>query len=152
MTSDSRIRTILMVDDDADDCMLVRDALSEVGAAHDLRLASDGEELFEYLERRGKFAARNAAPRPDLILLDLQMPRKNGRESLKELKAAPRWRRIPVVVLTTSTAVDDVDYAYEMGVNSYVTKPTTFRTLVEAVRLITTYWLELVESPARNEY
>jgi len=147
MVRDSRTRRILMVDDDVDDCMLVRDALCEIGSAHDLRFANDGEELFEYLERRGKFAGPDRAPRPDLILLDLQMPRKNGRESLKQLKSEPAWRRIPVVVLTTSTAADDVNYAYETGVNSYVTKPTTFRTLVEAVRLITTYWLELVEPP-----
>lgn len=147
MARDTRIRTILMVDDDADDCMLVRDAIDEVGAVCDLRFAGDGEELFEYLERRGRFAGQDAAPRPDLILLDLQMPRRNGRESLKLLKSEPAWRRIPVVVLTTSTAADDVNYAYELGVNSYVTKPATFRTLVEAVRLMTAYWFELVEPP-----
>ncbi len=139
-----------MVDDDVDDCTLVRDALEEIGASHDLRFAGDGEELFDYLEGRGRFATRKAAPRPDLILLDLQMPRKNGRESLKQLKTERAWRRIPVVVLTTSTAVDDINYAYEMGVNSYVTKPATFRTLVEAVRLITTYWFELVEPPQND--
>ncbi|MDY0169334.1 MAG: response regulator [Thermoguttaceae bacterium] len=150
MARDTRTRTILMVDDDADDCTLVRDALGEIGVVHDLRFAGDGEELFDYLERRGRFAAGNMAPRPDLILLDLQMPRKNGRESLKQLKSEPAWRRIPVVVLTTSTAADDINYAYEMGVNSYVTKPTTFRTLVEAVRLMTTYWFELVEPPQND--
>ncbi len=148
MARSTPIRTILMVDDDPDDCMLVRDVLEEIGVSHVLELAEDGEELFEYLERRGKFAVRANARRPDLILLDLQMPRKNGRESLKQLKTEPAWRRIPVVVLTTSTATDDVNYAYEMGVNSYVTKPTTYRTLVEAVRLITAYWLELVEAPS----
>ncbi len=150
MLRDTLTRTILMVDDDADDCTLVRDALFEIGVSYDLRFANDGEELFEYLERRDRFAARNMAPRPDLILLDLQMPRKNGRESLKQLKSDPAWRGIPVVVLTTSTAADDVNYAYEMGVNSYVTKPATFRTLVDAVRLITTYWLELVQLPQND--
>ena len=142
------IRTILMVDDDPDDCMLVHDALVEIGASHALEFAGDGEELFEYLECRGKFAVRADARQPDLILLDLQMPRKNGRESLKQLKNEATWRRIPVVVLTTSTAVGDVEYAYEMGVNSYITKPTTYRTLVEAVRLIATYWLGLVKLPS----
>ena len=136
-----------MVDDDADDRMLVRDALSDIQAPHDLRFARDGEELFEYLERRGPFAGRGAAPRPDLILLDLQMPRKNGRESLKQLKSEPAWRCIPVVVLTTSTAAEDIHYAYEAGVNSFVTKPTTFRSLVETVRILTAYWLELVQPP-----
>ena len=147
MPDDSRIRTILMVDDDPDDCTLVRDAMLEIGAVHDLRFACDGEELFEYLERRGRFAGPDMAPRPDLILLDLQMPRKNGRESLRQLKADPAWRRIPVVVLTTSSAAADVDYAYEMGANTYVPKPPTFRTLVEAVRLLTQYWFELAQTP-----
>ncbi len=147
MPYDIRTRTILMVDDDADDCSLVRDALVEIGAAHDLRFAGDGEELFDYLERRGRFAATSTAPRPDLILLDLQMPRKNGRESLRQLKSDPAWRSIPVVVLTTSTAPADVNYAYEMGVNSYMTKPVTFRMLVEAVRLLTQYWFELAQTP-----
>lgn len=150
MARDIRIRTILMVDDDVDDCALVRDALEEIGTSHDLRFACDGEALFDYLERKGRFTDRNTAPRPDLILLDLQMPRKNGRESLKQLKTERAWRRIPVVVLTTSTAADDINYAYEMGVNSYVTKPATFRTLVEAVRLITTYWFDLVEPPPND--
>ncbi len=150
MPRERRTRTILMVDDDADDCTLVREALVEIGAVHDLRCAGDGEELFEYLERRGRFAARATAPRPDLILLDLQMPRKNGRESLRQLKSEPAWRRIPVVVLTTSTAPGDVNYAYEMGVNSYVTKPTTFRTLVDAVRLIIEYWFELARTPEND--
>jgi CheY-like chemotaxis protein len=150
MARGTAIRTILMVDDDPDDCMLVHDALMEIGAPHVLEFAGNGEELFEYLERRGKFAVRADARRPDLILLDLQMPCKNGRESLKQLKNEAAWRRIPVVVLTTSTAAGDVEYAYQMGVNSYVTKPTTYRTLVEAVRLIATYWLGLVELPSTD--
>ncbi len=139
-----------MVDDDPDDCMLVQDALAEIGVPHTLEFAENGEELFEYLERRGRFAARANGRLPDLILLDLQMPRKNGCESLKQLKAEPAWRRIPVVVLTTSTAAEDISRAYEMGVSSYVTKPTTYRTLVDAIRLITAYWLELVEPPPRE--
>lgn len=136
-----------MVDDDPDDCMLVRDALAEIGSRHVLEVAGNGDDLFDYLECRGKFAGRADACHPGLILLDLQMPCKNGRESLKQLKSEAAWRRIPVVVLTTSTAASDVGYAYDMGVNSYVTKPTTYRTLVEAMRIITAYWLELVEPP-----
>jgi len=136
-----------MADDDMDDCLLMRDALSETGIQYDLRVVGDGEELFDYLDRSGKFAEPEAAPRPDLILLDLRMPRKDGREALRQLKADPHWRRTPVVMLTTSTAEDDVRYAYEQGVNSYITKPVTFRTLVDSVRLLSQYWFELVERP-----
>jgi len=147
MNQADRVRTILMVDDDRDDCLLVRDALAEVPGCYDLRFVGDGEELFEYLGRVGRFTQPHEAPHPELILLDLRMPRKDGREALRELKNDCRWRRIPVVVLTTSTAEDDVRYAYEQGVNSYITKPTTFRTLVDSVRLLSRYWFELVQGP-----
>jgi len=147
MSDTPRPPVILMADDDMDDCLLVRDALSEACDRCDLRFVGDGEELFEYLERHGRFAEPGAAPSPDLILLDLRMPRKDGRETLRELKASSRWRRIPVVVLTTSTSDDDIRFAYDQGVNSYMTKPTTFRTLVESVGLLAKYWFKLVRCP-----
>jgi CheY-like chemotaxis protein len=147
MNDDARSPVILMADDDTDDCLLVRDALNEACGRCDLRFVGDGEELFEYLGRDGKFAEVGAAPRPDLILLDLRMPRKDGRESLRQLKAEPRWRRIPVVVLTTSTSEDDIRFAYDHGVNSYMTKPTTFRELVDAVGLLIRYWFKLIRCP-----
>lgn len=139
--------TILMADDDADDCLLVQEALKETGQTHDLRIVRDGEELMDYLRRRGDYATPRTSPRPDLILLDLKMPRKDGREALRELKADPRFGIIPIVVLTTSMAKDDIGFCYRIGVNSYVTKPTTFRGLVDLMLTLEKYWFELVELP-----
>jgi CheY-like chemotaxis protein len=121
MAEHSKPYTIPMADDDADDCLLVMDAMQELRLAHDLRFVHDGEELADYLYRRGEYANGQNAPRPDLILLDLKMPKKDGREVLRELKSDPRFRRIPVVALTSSTAADDVAFSYDAGVNSYVT-------------------------------
>lgn len=147
MATSGRTRTILMADDDADDCRLVADALREIRLRHDLRFVRDGEELSDYLSRRGKYANGKDSPRPDLILLDLRMTKKDGREALREIKSDPRLRRIPVVALTTSTAEDDVRYSYEVGANSYVTKPATFRALVALMRTLSQYWFEMVELP-----
>ena len=104
-----------MADDDGEDCLLVRDALRETGRPCDLRFVRDGEELFDYLRHEGEYEDGRDAPWPDLILLDLKMPRKDGRETLRELKSDPHWRRIPVVALTTSTAGDDVEFCYDVG-------------------------------------
>jgi CheY-like chemotaxis protein len=139
-------RTILMADDDAEDCQLVLDALREAGQPHEVRFVRDGEELFDYLRRRGEYE-NGQVPRPDLILLDYKMPRKDGREALSELKADPLLRRIPVVMLTTSTAQEDIGSTYDTGVNSYITKPVTFREWVETIELLSRYWFELVELP-----
>ena len=140
-------RMILMADDDAEDCQLVRDALREAGQPHDLRFVRDGEELFDYLRHRGQYEHANGAPLPDLILLDFNMPRKDGREALREIKADPQLRRIPVVALTTSTAEDDIAFSYDIGVNSFITKPTTFRQWVRIIRILSKYWFEIVELP-----
>ena len=139
--------TILMADDDADDCLLVQEALRESKQPHDLRIVRDGQQLLDYLRRRGDYQQSPDLPRPDLILLDLKMPRKDGREALSELKADPRLRSIPIVVLTTSTARDDICFCYRMGVNSYITKPATFRGLVDLLGTLSKYWFELVELP-----
>jgi len=147
MAKSGKRRTILMADDDAEDCQLVRDALGEAGQSHDLRFVRDGEELFDYLRHRGEYANGRSAPRPDLILLDFKMPRKDGREALKEIKADAQLRRIPVVVLTTSTAEDDIAFSYDMGVNSFITKPATFRQWVKIIRTLSKYWFEVVELP-----
>jgi len=147
MADSGKRRTILMADDDAEDCQLVRDALGEAGQSHDLRFVRDGEELFDYLRHRGEYANGRSAPRPDLILLDFKMPRKDGREALKEIKADAQLRRIPVVVLTTSTAEDDIAFSYDMGVNSFITKPATFRQWVKIIRTLSKYWFEVVELP-----
>ena len=139
--------TILMADDDAEDCLLARDALAEAGQPHQLRFVRDGEELFDYLRRSGEYSDGRDVPRPDLILLDLKMPKMDGREVLLEIKADPRFKRIPVVALTTSTAADDVGFSYDVGVNSYVTKPTTFRDLIDLMNTLSKYWFELAELP-----
>jgi len=137
-----------MADDDADDCLLVQEAMRESNQPHDLRIVRDGQQLLDYLRRLGEYQHSPDVPRPDLILLDLKMPRKDGREALSELKADPRLRSIPIVVLTTSTARDDITFCYRMGVNSYITKPATFRGLVDLLRTLSKYWFELVELPA----
>jgi len=152
MSKPTQRRTILMADDDAEDCLLVRDALHETGRPCDLRFVRDGEELFDYLRQGGEYAGGGNSPWPDLILLDLKMPRKDGRETIRDLKADPRYRRIPVVALTTSSAGDDVDFAYGVGVNAYITKPTTFRELVDILDALGKYWFEVVELPPKARH
>lgn len=139
---------ILLAEDDPDDRVLLRDALTEGRLVNDLRCVEDGEELMDYLHHRGRYAGKSAAPRPGLILLDLNMPRKDGREALKEIKADPGLRQIPVVVLTTSQAEEDIFRSYDLGANSFVTKPLTFKSLVDLMRTLGRYWLEIVELPA----
>jgi CheY-like chemotaxis protein len=137
--------TILMADDDRDDCLLVRKAFEASRLVNDLRFVEDGEELMDYLRRRGKYAD---APRPGLILLDLNMPRKDGREALKEIKDNPDLREIPVVVLTTSKSEEDIFRSYNLGANSYITKPVTFEGLVDVMKALGKYWFEIVELPS----
>jgi two-component system response regulator len=138
---------ILMADDDADDRMLTKDALAESRVLNDLRFVEDGEELLDYLKGRGKFTDRDQSPRPGLILLDLNMPKKDGREALKEIKADPELRRIPIVVMTTSKAEEDVYRSYDLGASSFITKPVTFDRLVELMKTMGQYWVEFVELP-----
>jgi len=145
MSPQPRPITVLVADDDPDDRLLVREAWQENRLPHDLRFVSDGEALLDYLNRHGTHAAPGAAPRPDLVLLDLNMPRKDGREALREIKADPELRAIPIVVLTTSEADEDVFQVYDLGGNSFVVKPASFERLVEVVRLLNAYWFELVE-------
>lgn len=139
--------TILMADDDPDDCMLAKEALAETCLANELYFVSDGEELLDYLYHRGKYAQLGSAPRPGLILLDLNMPKKDGREALKEIKADPNLRYIPIVVLTTSKAEEDIHRSYDLGANSFIVKPVTFSSLVEVMKTLRKYWFEIVELP-----
>ncbi len=139
--------TILMADDDPDDRQLTREAFEEARLANDLRFVENGEELLDYLHRRGKYTDPASSPRPGLILLDLNMPKVDGREALAKLKQDPDLRRIRVVVLTTSKAEEDVLRTYDLSAASYITKPVTFETLVEVVRTLGKYWLEIVELP-----
>jgi CheY-like chemotaxis protein len=140
--------TILMADDDADDRMLTKDALEESRVMNNLYFVEDGEELMDYLYQRGDYAEPAKAPRPGLILLDLNMPRKDGREALREIKADPTLRRIPIVIMTTSKAEEDVYRSYDLGANSFITKPVTFERLVELMRALGQYWIEFVELPS----
>lgn len=142
--------TILMADDDADDRRLTKDALEESRLANDLRFVENGEELLQYLRHEGKFQNEEVAPRPGLILLDLNMPRKDGRTALKEIKADPELRQIPVTVLTTSKADEDIFRSYDLGVNSYIVKPVTFEALVDILQTLEKYWFEIVELPPEN--
>ncbi len=139
--------TILMADDDAEDRMLAEAALRECRLANDLHFVVDGEELMDYLERRGEYADPARSPRPGLILLDLKMPRKDGFEALHEIKADPRLRAIPVVVLTTSRTEEDIYHSYDLGVSSFISKPVTFAGLVEAMKGLGRYWFEIVDLP-----
>lgn len=143
----SKALVILFADDDPDDRMLVRDAFEESRLNCDLRCVEDGEELLDYLRRRGKYTSAQAAPRPALILLDLNMPRKDGREVIREIKADPDLRLIPIVVLTTTQAEEDVWRAYDLGVNSFIIKPVAFEALVEVVSTLGKYWFDTVELP-----
>ena len=144
----SRPITILLADDDADDRMLTRDALAESRLANNLKFVEDGEQLMDYLCRRGNFASPEVSPRPGLIILDLNMPRKDGREALREIKGDPALRHIPIVVLTTSKAEEDIYRTYDLGVNSFITKPVSFEGLVGVMRALGRYWFEIVELPA----
>ncbi len=147
MNKEPKMITILLADDDPDDRKLTHDAFAENRLANEFHAVEDGEELLDYLLRHGKYANLRDQPLPGLILLDLNMPRKDGREALKEIKANPELRRIPIVVLTTSKAEEDILRSYDLGVNSYVTKPVTFKSLVEVIRVLGRYWFEVVELP-----
>ncbi len=140
--------TILIADDDADDRMMAREALEECRLANALYFVEDGVELLAYLRRQGRYSNPEASPRPGLILLDLNMPRMDGREALREIKADPVLRRTPIVVMTTSKAEEDIYRTYDLGVSSYVTKPVSFDGLVEVMKAIGRYWIEIVELPA----
>jgi CheY-like chemotaxis protein len=139
---------ILMAEDDADDRLLVQDALAECQLDHTIRFVADGEELLDYLLRRGKYLTPEAAPRPTFILLDLNMPRKDGRQALREIRAHPDLRRLPVVVFTTSKADTDVETCYDLGANSFVVKPVAFDALVQIVGQLAQYWFGIVEYPS----
>ena len=138
---------ILMAEDDSDDRLLVKDALAECRWEGDLRFVENGEELLDYLMRRGKYSQSAIAPRPGLILLDLNMPRKDGREALREIKADAELRRIPVVVFTTSKADTDIGRLYDLGANSFISKPIQFDALVSVMRILGQYWFRTVELP-----
>ena len=140
--------TIVCADDDSEDRMLLEEAWRESRLCNNLDFVEDGEELLEYLQRKGKFASLARQPLPGLILLDLNMPRKDGREALKEIKADEALRMIPIVVLTTSKAEEDILRAYDLGVSAFIVKPVTFQSLVEVTLTLKKWWFEIVELPS----
>ena len=147
MSAEGRRITILMADDDAEDREFAREALGAARLANDFRTVENGVELLRYLRREGEFAAPGAAPRPGIILLDIKMPLMGGFEALERLKADPTLARIPVVILTTSGADEDIARSYDLGANSFVRKPVDFSGLVNAVTALGRYWFEIVELP-----
>ncbi|MEX0746873.1 MAG: response regulator [Rhodothermales bacterium] len=138
---------ILLADDDPDDRMLTERALKASRLVNQLEMVEDGEELMQYLRREGQYTDPNVSPRPGIILLDLNMPRKDGREALKEIKSDPSLRRIPVIVLTTSEAEQDILRSYDLGVNAFVTKPVTFDGLATAIQRLGEFWFQIVKLP-----
>lgn len=150
MSNDQRIR-ILLAEDDPDDRLLTRRALQKSRIANTISMVEDGEELMEYLRHEGEYTDPEDAPRPGLILLDLNMPRMDGREALKKIKSDPELRRIPVIVLTTSEAEQDILQSYDLGVNAFVTKPVTFDGLADAIQALGDFWFEIVKLPSERD-
>lgn len=138
-----------MADDDEDDRMMTEQAMRKNHLANEIRFVVDGEDLMNYLNHKGEYTEDNS-PTPDLILLDLNMPKKNGMEALKEIKAEKKFKCIPIIVLTTSSAEEDIVYSYDLGVSSFITKPVTFDGLVKVVKEIDNYWFEVVKLPKTN--
>ena len=138
--------TILMADDDDDDRKLTLEALKDGRLVNELQFVVDGQDLMDYLRHAGKYA-ESKPRRPGLILLDLNMPKKDGRTALAEIKGDPALRQIPVVILTTSKADEDIYRSYDLGVNSYIVKPVTFEALVDILQTLEKYWFEIVELP-----
>lgn len=141
---------ILLADDDAEDRMLIIDALKESRLKNEVRCVEDGEELLDYLHNRGKYSDKLKHPLPGILLLDLNMPKKDGREALKEIKSDPRLKSIPIIILTTSKAEEDILKTYDLGVNSFITKPVSFSAMVELMKTLNKYWFEIVDLPNPN--
>jgi CheY-like chemotaxis protein len=147
MRQEGKLITILIADDDADDRLLLDRVLKKSRLYNDVRFVEDGEALLDYLHQRGPYDAPGAAPRPGLILLDLNMPKKSGREALREIKADPNLRTIPIVMLTTSKTEEEIYRSYDLGANSFITKPVSFAAMVEIMQVVTSYWFSIVELP-----
>ena len=150
-TDRTRPIRLLMADDDTDDCALTKDALEESRLLNTISFVHDGEELMDYLLHRRNYGADGTSARPDLILLDLNMPRKDGREAIKEIRGHRSLRLIPIVVLTTSKAEEDILRSYDLGASAFITKPVTFAGLVEVMKSLGRFWFEIVALPSYDE-
>ncbi len=152
MTRSSKPIVILVADDDSDDRMLLQDAFEESRLSNELRFVEDGEQLIAYLRREGEYVDPVSSPCPGMILLDLNMPKMDGREALKIIKADPSLQRIPVIVFTTSQAEEDIARTYGLGISSFICKPVTFEGLVRVVQVLSAYWIEIVELPPTQAF
>ena len=141
--------TVLLAEDDQDDRYLISEALDESGSKNQLLIVNNGEQLLDYLKNRGQFTDKEKYPRPSVILLDLNMPLMDGREALAEIKEDQNLKRIPVVVLTTSQADEDILKTYDLGVTGFITKPMDFRELVDIMKSLGTYWFQSVTLPSK---
>jgi CheY-like chemotaxis protein len=142
---------ILMADDDEDDILLTQKALQKGKLLNTLYSVKDGEELLDYLLQRGNYTDAASAPRPGIILLDLNMPKKDGREALREIKSHANLQDIPIVIFTTSKAEEDIYRSYKLGVNSFITKPVTFENMIEVMQALGKYWFEVVTLPVDTQ-
>tara|TARA_R110001592_G_scaffold67338_2_gene206488 strand:- start:159 stop:599 length:441 start_codon:yes stop_codon:yes gene_type:complete len=140
-------RLILLVDDNAEDQYLTTEALRAAGGKNTMRTLDGGAELLAYLRRDGEYAVDGAAPRPDLILLDLNMPRMSGHETLAELRKIDEFRNLPVIVFSTSAVEQDVNLAYRGGANAYITKPDSFEALCRAMSTLQEFWFNTAVCP-----
>ena len=147
MTEQKRIVPILVADDDPDDRMLAKEAFEESRLHNPVHFFEDGADLMDYLKRRGDYADRPVHPKPGLILLDLNMPKLSGREALEQIKSDPELGTCPIVILTTSKQEEDLLRSYQLGANSYITKPVSFEELTRVVREVGHHWIEIVELP-----
>lgn len=135
---------IVSAEDDEEDRLFLKEAIEDLEVPCELKFVVDGEELLDYLANRNKYYDKAEYPSPNIILLDLNMPKLDGREALQIIKAHKQWKRIPVIALTTSTDEDDVRGLYKLGANSYISKPRLFRELVDVMRILTKYWFDVV--------
>jgi len=142
---------ILLAEDDPDDQLMIKEALEENRVINNFYIVEDGVELMDYLKNKGKYSNPASAPRPGIILLDLNMPRKDGREALQEIKGDPDLCTIPVIVLTTSKVEEDILRTYNIGASSFITKPVSFEDLVEVMKILKKYWFEIVELPGNKK-
>lgn len=147
MKRNNRPMIILIVEDDPDDQLLIRDAVKAANIEHRLVFLSDGSELMDYLNRQGNFQDSKSAPRPSLIFLDLNMPRMDGRKALEKIKSNTETRRIPVIIFTTSDSADDIHKCYDLGGNAYVVKPQNFDELVHIMRTLNDHWGKTAQIP-----
>lgn len=150
MELEKKTFTILIAEDDRDDRQIIQEALEENKLISDIYFVADGEELINYLFRRGKYSDPETFPKYDLILLDLNMPKKDGREALREIKSNPDFKGIPIVILTTSDSKDDIRSSYNIGANSFITKPASYSGFIDTVKTIVNYWFETARLPGNN--